>query len=71
MPPTIGAAMRFHTSDPVPVAHMIGINPTNIVARQNFGRSRLAAPSTIAAWRSVSVAQASFARRLLVREVEV
>jgi hypothetical protein len=24
MPPTIGAAMRFQTSDPVPVTHMVG-----------------------------------------------
>ena len=44
MPPAIGAAIRFHTSDPVPVAHMIGIRPTNIVATvMNFGRSRFAA----------------------------
>ena len=56
MPPAIGAAIRFHTSDPVPVAHMIGIRPTNIVATViNFGRSRFAAPSTIAACRSASV----------------
>jgi hypothetical protein len=49
MPPTIGAAIRFHTSDPVPVDHMIGIKPRNIVATvMNFGRSRLAAPSTMA-----------------------
>ena len=31
MPPTIGAAIRFHTSEPVPVAHMIGINLMNVV----------------------------------------
>jgi hypothetical protein len=37
----MGAAIRFQTSDPVPVAHMIGIRPTNIVATvMNFGRSR-------------------------------
>ena len=49
MPPTIGAAMLPHVR-PVPVAHMIGINPTNIVATvMNFGRSRFAAPSTILA----------------------
>ena len=48
--------MRFQTSDPVPVAHMIGINPTNIVATvMKFERGLLAAPSTIAAWRSPSV----------------
>ena len=50
MPPTIGAAIRYHTSDQVPVAHMIGINPTNIVATvMSFGRNRFAAPSTITA----------------------
>jgi hypothetical protein len=48
MPPVIGAAIRFHTSDPVPVAHMIGIRPTSIVATvMNFESSRFAAPSTI------------------------
>jgi hypothetical protein len=61
MPPTIGAAIRFHTSDPVPVAHMIGINPTNIVATvMNFWRRRFAAPSTIVAWRSASVRDRGF-----------
>jgi hypothetical protein len=40
---------------PGAVAHMIGINPTNIVATvMNFGRSRFAAPSAIVAWRSAS-----------------
>ena len=34
MPPTTGAAIRFHTSDPVPVAHMMGTNPTNIVGHE-------------------------------------
>jgi hypothetical protein len=46
MPPAIGAAIRVHTSDPVPVAHMIGIRPTNIVATVNLGRSRFAARAT-------------------------
>ena len=46
MPPTIGAAIRFHTSEPVPVAHMIGKGPINVVAMvMNFGRSRFAARS--------------------------
>jgi hypothetical protein len=33
MPPIIGAAMRFMTSAPVPVVHMIGSNPPLIAAR--------------------------------------
>lgn len=32
MPPIIGAAIRFMTSEPVPVAHMIGANQINVVA---------------------------------------
>ena len=30
IPPTIGAAIRFMTSDPVPLDHMIGNSPINI-----------------------------------------
>ena len=53
MPPTIGAAMRFITSAPVPVAHRIGTRPTNMVATvMNFGRIRRAAPATMASCRS-------------------
>jgi len=45
MPPTIGAAIRFITSEPAPVAHMMGQRPTQVVAKvMNFGRRRLAAP---------------------------
>ena len=45
----LARSTRALPSDPVPLAHMIGINPTNIVATvMNFGRSRFAAPSTIA-----------------------
>jgi hypothetical protein len=32
IPPIIGAAMRFITSAPVPVVHMIGSNPPLIAA---------------------------------------
>ena len=32
IPPTIGAAMRFMTSDPVPELSMMGINPTMVDA---------------------------------------
>ena len=36
--PTIGAAIRFQTSDPAPVAHMIGMKPTTVVVVvMNFG----------------------------------
>ena len=36
-------------SDPVPLDHSIGISPVLIAAKViNFGRKRLAAPSTIA-----------------------
>ena len=72
MPPTIGAAIRFHTSDPVPVAHMIGMSPMNVVAIvMNFGRSRFAAPSTIVAWRSASVRRRPSREAFSVGEVEI
>ena len=49
MPPTMGAAMRFMISEPDPVDQKIGIKPMLMVAKvMNLGRSRLAAPSTIA-----------------------
>ena len=54
MPPTMGAAICFMTSEPVPIAHMIGSRPRNMVATvMTFGRSRFTAPSRIA-WRSSS-----------------
>ena len=49
MPPTIGAAMRLITSEPVPVPHMIGSRPammaTTVII---FGRTRSTAPSITA-----------------------
>ncbi len=46
MPPTIGAAIRFITSAPVPLLHMIGSSPARIThAVMIFGRTRLTAPS--------------------------
>ena len=44
-PPTIGAAMRFMTSAPAPVDHMIGTSPKNAHATVIIlGRTRLTAP---------------------------
>ena len=41
MPPIIGAAMRFMTSAPVPVVHIIGSSPPIIAATVIiFGRTR-------------------------------
>jgi hypothetical protein len=49
MPPTIGAAMRRMTSDPVPLLHMIGGKPAMTTeAVIMIGRTRSAAPSTMA-----------------------
>lgn len=40
----LGAAIRFITSEPAPIPHMMG-NPTQVVTKvMNFGRNRLAAP---------------------------
>ena len=53
-PPTIGAAMRFITSEPVPWLHMIGSKPAIITdAVMIFGRTRFTAPWSIAASLSV------------------
>ena len=44
-PPTIGAAMRFITSAPVPWLHKIGARPAMMThAVMIFGRSRFTAP---------------------------
>ncbi len=49
MPPTIGAAMRLITSEPVPVPHMIGSRPAMIATTVIiFGRTRSTAPSMTA-----------------------
>lgn len=46
IPPTIGAAMRRITSEPVPLPHMIGSNPAMMTATvMAIGRTRSAAPS--------------------------
>src|SRR2546423_8685994 len=53
IPPTIGAAMRCITSEPVPVPHMIGNRPARMTATViAFGRTRSTAPSRIASSRS-------------------
>ena len=49
MPPTIGAAMRCMTSEPVPWLHMIGTSPATMTATViALGRTRSTAPSRIA-----------------------
>ncbi len=66
MPPIIGAAMRFITSDPAPCDHMIGTSPMNIQATvMNFGRMRFTAPSLMASCRSARLRSrpSSFHRR--------
>ena len=48
-PPTMGAAMRFMTSAPVPVLHMRGSSPMRMAMTViNFGRRRFTAPSMTA-----------------------
>ena len=56
MPPTIGAAMRCITSEPVPVPHMIGSRPARMTATViALGRTRSTAPSRMASSRSASL----------------
>ena len=72
MPPIIGAAIRFITSAPVPMDHMIGTRPTNMVAAvMNLGRSRLTAPYRMASCKSARVRSLPFCLRLVVSQVEV
>ena len=45
IPPTIGAAIRFITPEPVPMDHMTGNSPMQVAAKvMNFGRNLFAAP---------------------------
>ena len=49
IPPTIGAAMRRITSEPVPVPHMMGNRPAMMVTTVIIlGRTRSAAPCMMA-----------------------
>ena len=42
MPPIMGAAIRFMTSAPVPVDHIMGMRPINMVATvMSFGPQTL------------------------------
>ena len=50
MPPTIGAAIGFITSEPTPVSHRMGTRLARTTQTViNFGRSRCTAPSITAA----------------------
>ena len=56
MPPTIGAAIRRMTSEPVPVLHKIGNKPAIIaVTVITLGRKRSAAPVIKALYKSISL----------------
>jgi hypothetical protein len=50
MPPIAGAAMRWVTSAPVPVAHIMGIKPTMLASEViATGRTRMAVAVSLAA----------------------
>lgn len=54
MPPTIGAAIRLITSEPVPVPYKMGNKPTIIAAAVIItGLMRIPAPSKIASFKLV------------------
>jgi hypothetical protein len=53
-PPTMGAAIRFITSAPVPELNMIGIKPASMTLTVIiFGRMRLTAPNMTASRKSL------------------
>lgn len=55
IPPTIGAAIRRITSEPVPVPYIMGNNPIIMVTTVIiFGRTRSAAPVTMALYKSAN-----------------
>ena len=55
-PPTMGAAMRFITSAPVPWLNMIGIKPARMTLTvMILGRMRLTAPNMMASCKSLFV----------------
>ena len=61
IPPTIGAAIRRITSEPVPLPHMMGSSPPMIAATViMIGRTRMSAPWITDSCRS-SVVTFSFA----------
>ena len=63
-PPTIGAAMRFITSAPDPVAQRSGTRPKSIVATvMIFGRTRRTVPSMCAAAMSLGLRMRPARRR--------
>ena len=54
IPPTMGAAIGFKTSDPMPVLQSIGRRPPSVAATvMSFGRRRSTAPATTASKSSV------------------
>ena len=68
----MGAAIRFITSAPAPVDHMIGTSPKKAQATvMTLGRTRLTAPCMMASFRSSRLRIASGRLRLVVGEVEV
>ena len=55
MPPTMGAAMRRITSEPVPLPHMIGSSPAMMaITVIIFGRTRFTTPCITAVYKSVN-----------------
>lgn len=55
-PPTMGAAIRFIKSAPVPVDHMMGKRPSSAAHTvMALGRTRFTAPCTMASIKSARV----------------
>ena len=56
MPPIMGAAIRFMTSEPVPELHMIGSRPAMMaVAVMAMGRTRCEVPPSTASMTSAGL----------------
>ncbi len=71
-PPTMGAAMRFMMSAPVPVLNMMGTRPARMTLTvMILGRMRLTAPSMMEPLRSLPVVQPAFPLPSVIREIEV
>jgi len=72
MPPIIGAAILFITSDPVPTDHMMGTSPRNVVATvMNLGPETLDRPVADHFLQIAQRPQPAFLLRLLIGKVEI
>ncbi len=71
-PPTMGAAIRFITSEPVPWLHMMGMSPAMMATTVIIlGRTRRAAPSSIDSQRCLRLKFSPYVALKLLYEISL